>query len=362
MTATPALFRPLTLRGTTFENRVWLAPMCQFSVVEEDGVPGDWHLVHYAARAVGGFGLVLAEATAVVPEGRITPRDTGLWDDRQVAAWSRILTVLHGLGAQVGVQLAHAGRKGSTYWGWAGRGGTVSIDDGGWRAVAPSPVAFPGFDDPRALATGELAGVARAFGEAAVRADRAGFDVVEVHAAHGYLLHQFLSPLSNHRDDAYGGSLENRARLLLEAVDAVRERWPEDKPVLVRFSASDWLDGGLTVGQVAEVAAWVGERGVDLVDVSTGGLLPAPIPASASYQVPHARAVRDRTGLPVSAVGLITRPEQAEQILQEESADVVMIAREALRDPMWPRRAAHVLGASREALPWPPQYERGAWG
>lgn len=359
--STPALFEPLTLRGITFPNRIWLAPMCQYSVVEEDGVPGDWHQIHYGSRAVGGFGLLIVEATAVVPEGRISPRDTGLWDARQTAAWARIIEVLHDLGALVGVQLAHAGRKASTYWSWSGRGGTVSIDDGGWRTVAPSPIPFPGYDDPRELTTREIAQIARAFGAAATRADDAGFDVVEVHAAHGYLIHEFLSPLSNHRTDAYGGSLENRARFLLEVVDAVRQTWPTDKPVLARFSASDWLDGGLTVDDVAEVAAWVGERGVDLVDVSTGGLLPAPIPVAASYQVPHARAVRERTGLPVSAVGLITRPEQAEQILAEGSADVIMVAREALRDPMWPRRAAHALDAPREALPWPPQYERGAW-
>jgi 2,4-dienoyl-CoA reductase-like NADH-dependent reductase (Old Yellow Enzyme family) len=359
---TPALFRPLTLRGTTFPNRIWLAPMCQFSVVDEDGVPGDWHLVHYASRAVGGFGLLLAEATAVVPDGRITPRDTGLWGEKHVAGWARVLEVLHSVGALVGVQLAHAGRKGSSYWGWAGHSGTVPVAAGGWRTVAPSPLGFPGFDDPDELSTGEIAELVRAFGAAAGRADEAGFDVVEVHAAHGYLLHQFLSPLSNRRTDAYGGSLANRARILLETVDAVRETWPADKPALVRFSASDWLAGGLDVDAVAEVASWAGERGIDLVDVSTGGLLPAPVPASASFQVPYARTVRERTGLPVSAVGLITRPAQAEQIITEESADVVMVAREALRDPMWPRRAAHVLGASRDAVPWPPQYLRGAWG
>jgi 2,4-dienoyl-CoA reductase-like NADH-dependent reductase (Old Yellow Enzyme family) len=357
----PLTFRPLTLRGTTFPNRVWLAPMCQYSVVEADGVPGDWHLVHLGARALGGFGLVIAEATAVTPEGRITPRDTGLWDGRQEAGWARVVDFIHSVDGLAGVQLAHAGRKASTYWSWSGKGGTVPVDDGGWRTVAPSPLAFPSYDEPAELPRAGIAEITAAFRAAAARAHRAGFDVVEVHAAHGYLLHEFLSPLANHRTDAYGGSLENRARFLVEVVDAVRDSWPDDKPLLVRFSASDWLPGGLTIEEVAEVSAWVGEHGVDLVDVSTGGLLPAAIPAAAGYQVPHARAVREHSGLPVSAVGLITEPEQAEQILADGAADVVMVAREALRDPMFPRRAAFVLGVPAEAAPWPPQYARGAW-
>ncbi|WNB86260.1 NADH:flavin oxidoreductase/NADH oxidase [Cellulomonas sp. ATA003] len=356
---TSRLFSPLTLRGTTFANRVWLAPMCQYSAT--DGLPNDWHHVHLASRAVGGFGLVIAEATAVVPEGRITPQDTGLWNDAQVAAWRRITDSVHAAGSLAGVQLAHAGRKASTYRPWSPTQGTVPADDGGWPTVAPSAVAFPGYDVPAAMTVEQVQQVPRDFAAAARRAHEAGFDVVEVHAAHGYLLHEFLSPLSNERTDEYGGSLENRARLLVETVDAVRGTWPDDRPLLVRFSATDWVEGGLTVDEVTEVAKDLAGHGVDLVDISTGGNVHASIPVGPGYQVPAARAVRAGSGLPVAAVGLIESPQHAEGILVDEAADVVLLGRAALREPYWPRRAAHELGVPVTAVAWPPQYDRGAW-
>ena len=355
---TSRLFEPLTLRGTTFANRVWLAPMCQYSAV--DGVVNDWHLVHLGARAVGGFGLLLTEAAAVVPEGRITPQDAGIWTDEQAVAWGRIVDFVHARGALIGIQLAHAGRKASTYRPWGSRRGTIAADDGGWATVAPSPIAFPGYAAPVALTAAQVAEIPGAFAAAALRAEAAGFDVVEIHAAHGYLLHEFLSPLSNERSDEYGGALENRARLLVEVVDAVRAVWPQDKPVLVRFSATDWTDGGLTVDEVTQVAKELAGHGVDLVDVSTGGNVPATIPLGPGYQVPAARAVRAGSGLPVSAVGLITTATQAEQVLADDAADVVMIARAGLRDPMWPLRAAAELAAASE-VEWQPQYQRGTW-
>ena len=368
------LFESLTLRGTTFRNRVWLPPMCQYSAL--DGVPNDWHLVHLGARAAGGFGLVIAEATAVVPEGRITPQDVGLWNDEQAAAWARITDVVHARGAHVGVQLQHAGRKASTYRPFHEGDGSVPAAEGGWATVAPSAVAFPGLDEPVALPDEDVAAIPGAFAAAAARALAAGFDTVELHAAHGYLLHQFLSPLSNLRTDRWGGSPENRARLLVETTDAVRAVWPDDRPLLVRLSATDWTEGGLTVDDVAEVAAVLREHGVDLVDVSTGGNLPVPVPVAPGYQVPAARRVREVSGLPVAAVGLITAAAQAEQILAEGSADAVLVGRAALYDPSWPLRAAHELGVKTPALAfvgpdarvlpgeptgWPVQYERGTW-
>ncbi|GCE76284.1 NADH:flavin oxidoreductase/NADH oxidase [Cellulomonas biazotea] len=369
------LFSPLTLRGTTFANRAWLAPMCTYSAV--DGHPDDWHLVHLGARAAGGFGLLLAEATAVVPEGRISPRDTGLWDDAHVASWRRVTDFVHARGTRVGVQLAHAGRKASTHAPFAGVDGSVGLDDGGWAAVGPGADAFPGYAAPTAMTTEQVAAVPAAFAAAARRALAAGFDVVEVHAAHGYLLHQFLSPLTNTRDDEYGGSPENRARLLVETTDAVRAVWPDELPLLVRVSATDWLPDGLDVADVAAVAKDLAGHGVDLVDVSSGGNAPATIPVGPGYQVPAARTIRETSGLPVAAVGLVTSPEQAEQVLVDGSADAVLLGRVALRDPSWPLRAAHRLGVPTGVLPaedggsdvvgtpevtgWQPQYVRGAW-
>ncbi len=356
---TSRLFEPLTLRGTTFANRIWLAPMCQYSAI--DGMPNDWHLMHLGARAAGGFGLVLAEASAVVPEGRITAQDAGIWSVEQAVAWGRIVDFVHARGTRIGIQLAHAGRKASTFGPWSAGRGSISVADGGWAALAPSAEPYPGYDPPVALTLDQIAALPSAFAAAALRADAAGFDVVEIHAAHGYLLHEFLSPLSNDRADEYGGSLENRARLVVEVVDAVRAAWPADKPVFVRFSATDWTADGLTVDEVTQVAKELAAHGVDLVDVSSGGNVPAEIPLGPGYQVPAARAVREGSGLPVGAVGLITTAHQAEQVLVDGAADVVFLGRAALRDPMFPLRAAHELNVPVDRAGWQPQYLRGTW-
>ncbi|GAA2851631.1 NADH:flavin oxidoreductase/NADH oxidase [Pseudonocardia halophobica] len=357
----PSLFDPITLRGVTARNRIWLAPMCQYSVEARDGVPTDWHLVHLGARATGGFGLVMTEAAAVTPEGRISPQDAGLWSDAQVEAWSRITAFLREQGAVPATQLAHAGRKGSTAAPWRGEG-TIGTEDGGWTALAPSATAYQGYATPRALTADEIAETVQAFGAAARRADAAGFDVVEVHAAHGYLLHQFLSPLANLRTDSYGGSFENRIRILLEVVDAVRAALPDRKALLVRLSATDWVDGGWTAEETVELSARLAGRGVDLVDVSSGGLdARQDIPVGPGYQVPFARDVRAKAGIATGAVGLITEPAQAQAVLEEEDADVVLLARAALREPAWPLRAAHELGVPYSAAPYPAQYARGAW-
>ncbi|MFT4109529.1 NADH:flavin oxidoreductase/NADH oxidase [Propionicimonas sp.] len=355
-----SLFDPLTLRDLTIGNRIFLAPMCQYQCEAKDGVPTDWHLVHLGARACGGFGLLIAEATGVLPEGRITPQCTGLWDDRQRDAWARVVEFCHGQGAKMGIQLAHAGRKASTYRDFDAPGsGSVPLDDGGWETFGPSPVPFPGLATPTAADDAYLARVVDAFAAAARRADQAGFDVVEVHAAHGYLLHEFLSPLSNQRTDGYGGDLAGRSRLLVEVVDAVRGAWPDGKPLFVRLSATEWTDGGLGVEETTEVARILGEHGVDLVHVSSGGNVVAHIPGGPGYQVPLARAVR-RAGLPVCAVGLITEPAQAQAILDEGSADAVALARVALREPSWPLRAAAELECEKGAR-YPSSYLRGRW-
>ena len=352
------LFSPITLRDVTIRNRAWVAPMCQYSAV--DGVPNDWHLVHLGSFARGGAGLVITEATAVVPEGRISPDDTGLWNDEQRDAWQRIVSFVHGQGAAAGIQLAHAGRKASTYSGFDGRRGGVPDSDGGWRPVGPSAEPFPGLrEDVEPL---DLAGIARvvtAFGDAAERAVAAGFDVLEIHAAHGYLLHEFLSPLSNLRDDEYGGSFEHRVRLVLEVVREVRGRVATGVPLLVRVSATDWVEGGWSDDDTVRLAALLREEGVDLVDTSTGGNVLTDIPVGPGYQVPFARRVRTEAGIPSGAVGMITEPKQAEEILAEGSADVVLLARELLRDPHWPLRAAYELGETETDL-WPAQYRRAA--
>ncbi|MCW2808349.1 MAG: namA2 [Marmoricola sp.] len=352
------LFEPITLRSLTVRNRVWLAPMCQYSAT--DGVPHDWHLVHLGARATGGFGLVLTEAAAVVPEGRITPEDAGIWNDVQKVAWTRIVEFVHSQGAAIGVQLAHAGRKASTYRPWAESEGSVPETEGGWQTRAPSAVPFPGYAEPAELSPEEIAEVVRAFAEATTRAVEAGFDTVEVHAAHGYLLHQFLSPLSNHREDEYGGSFDNRVRLVLETVDAVRAALPDTAPLLVRISGTDWIQGGWDLEQSTRLGVLLKERGVDLVDVSSGGNAPASIPVEPGYQVPLAAGVR-AAGLPTGAVGLITEPEQAEKIVANGEADVVLLARASLRESAWPLRAAHELGVAPDEAPWPDQYTRAHW-
>ncbi|WP_341934898.1 NADH:flavin oxidoreductase/NADH oxidase [Microbacterium sp. LWO14-1.2] len=351
------LFSPVTFRSVTLRNRLWVSPMCMYSAV--DGVVQEWHHTHLAQFASGGAGLIVAEATAVVPEGRISPRDAGLWNDEQRDAWTPIVDAIHARGAAAGVQLAHAGRKASTWWPWAGARGSVPADDGGWITTAPSAIAFEGYATPTELDEAGIDAVVDGFVTASRRAIDAGFDVLELHGAHGYLLHQFLSPLSNRRTDAYGGSLENRARLLLRIVDAVRREVGADVPLFVRISATDHAEGGFTPDEAATVAAWATEHGADLIDVSSGGLVAhQQIAVHPGYQVPLAETVRQGGRIPVSAVGLITAAEQAEQVLAEGSADAIFAGREWLRDPHFGLRAAHELGAD---IAWPPQYERAHW-
>ncbi|MEU7813758.1 NADH:flavin oxidoreductase/NADH oxidase [Pseudonocardia sp. NPDC049154] len=362
-TEPPLLFTPLRLRELTVRNRMWVSPMCQYSVAERDGVPTDWHLVHLGGRAAGGFGLVMTEGTAVTPDGRISPQDTGLWNDAQAEAWARVVAFVHRQGAAAGIQLAHAGRKASTFAMALKRDGTIPAADGGWTPVGPSPIAYPGLDVPHELTHDGIAAVVAAFGAAAARADRAGFDLLELHGAHGYLIHQFLSPLSNFRTDGYGGSFDNRTRFLREVVAAVRASWPEGKPLSVRFSGSEWAAGGWTLEETGELARRLGPLGVDLVDVSSGGVV-APqerVTVGPGYQVGFAREVRKLSGLPTAAVGMITEPAHAEDILVEGSADVVLFGRVALREPAWPLRAAAELGVPRDAAPYPTQYLKGAW-
>lgn len=348
------LFAPLDLGGLTVRNRLWVAPMCQYSAT--DGLPNDWHHVHLAQFASGGAGMVIAEATAVTPEGRISPEDTGLWNDAQRDAWAPITASIRARGAVPAVQLAHAGRKASTYSPWRGRA-SVPPSEGGWRTDAPSAIAFEGFAEPVALDEAGIDRIVEAFAAAAVRAVAAGFEAIELHAAHGYLLHQFLSPLSNVRTDAYGGSLENRARLLLRVVDAVRIAAPE-AALLVRFSATDAAEGGWEVEDTATVAQWAAERGAVFFDISSGGLVAHQrFVVGPGYQVPYAAEVHRRTGVAVGAVGLITSGAQAEQILAGGHADVVLAGREWLRDPHFGLRAASELGET-DAAPWPVQYLR----
>jgi len=318
--------------------------------------------VNLGRHATGGFGLVTTEAAAVAPEGRISPEDAGIWNDEQADAWARIVTFVQSQGALAGIQLAHAGRKASTFAPFADGTGTVPAAEGGWETVGPSAAAFEGLTAPAEMTPAQLADLVRAFADAAVRADRAGFDVIDLHAAHGYLLHEFVSPLANHRTDAYGGSFENRTRLVVEVADAVRAVWPDDKPLFVRLSATDWADGGWDVEQSTRLAAVLREHGVDLVDVSSGGAVAhQDITVGPGYQVPFAAAIRQGAGVPVSAVGLITEPAQAQAVLDDGAADAVMLARAAIREPSWPLRAAHELGVPPADAPYAPQYERGAW-
>jgi 2,4-dienoyl-CoA reductase-like NADH-dependent reductase (Old Yellow Enzyme family) len=348
------LFSPLHLRNVAFRNRIFVSPMCQYSAAE--GLPTDWHLVHLGSRAVGGAALVLTEATAVTPEGRISPEDLGIWNDRQAEALSRICAFVEAQGAVPGIQLAHAGRKGSTAPPWKG-GQPLQPGEGGWNTVAPSPLPFsPEHPQPHELSQEEIGGIVASFAAAARRASEAGFRVVELHMAHGYLLHEFLSPLSNRRPDRFGGSLEGRMRLPLLVIEAVRAAVPEALPLFVRISATDWVDGGLDLDQSLELCARMRDAGVDLIDVSSGGLVPhARIPASPGYQVPFSAAIRRSCKVATAAVGLITDPLQAEEIVVSGSADAVLLARQLLREPYWPLRAAAALGAQ---APWPKQYER----
>lgn len=350
-----ALFDPLVLGDVVLRNRIAVSPMCEYSAV--DGVPGDWHLVHLGSRAVGGAGLVFTEATAVSPEGRISPGDTGLWSDAQQVAWARIAGFITAQGAVAGIQLAHAGRKASTDAPW--RGGKPLQGDAAWAAVAPSAIAFDeGYPVPRALDEDGIAKVIEDFRTAAVRAAAAGFGVVEVHAAHGYLIHEFLSPLCNTRGDRWGGDLAGRARLLRAIVAAVREAWPRPRPLVVRVSATDWAPGGWDIDECVELARWLRDDGVDLVDCSSGGAVPhAKVPTAPGYQVPFAARIRREAGIATGAVGLITAAAQANAIVERGDADLVLLAREMLRDPYFARRAAAELGVAIQA---PPQYQR-AW-
>lgn len=351
------LFSPLRIGIVTLANRIVVSPMCEYSSV--DGFASDWHLVHLGSRAVGGAGLVFTEATAVSAEGRISPQDLGLWKDEHIAPLQRITSFLHAQGAHAGIQLAHAGRKASTYVPWQGEG-AVAQEAGGWdEVVAPSAIPFsPSYPQPQEIDHAGIARVRQAFREAAVRADRAGFDVIEIHAAHGYLLQEFLSPLSNRRGDEYGGSLENRARLLLEVADAIREVWPRERPLFVRISATDWTEGGFDLEQSLRLAALLRKHAIDLIDVSSGGnVAGAAIPAGPGYQTKFAEAIRAQTGILTGAVGMITDPAQADHVIRTGQADLVFIAREFLRDPYWPLHAAAALG---ETASWPVQYLRAA--
>ena len=350
------LFDPFVQRGVEMRNRIAVSPMCQYSC--EDGLATDWHLVHLGARAVGGAGLVMAEAAAVVPEGRISPADLGVWKDDHVEPLARVFRFLKVQGSVPAIQLAHAGRKASTAAPWRG-GGPVGPGEGGWsNIVGPTALAFDeGYRTPMELDEKGIAGVIAAFAASAARMDAAGAEVVEIHAAHGYLLHQFLSPLSNRRDDAWGGSLANRTRLVRETVAAVREVWPEEKPLWLRISATDWVEGGWDADRSVELARQVKELGVDLIDCSSGGAVPdAKIPVAPGFQVPFAERIRSEAGVATGAVGMITEPAQADAIVREGRADIVLMAREFLRRPQWPLHAAFELGA---APPMPPHYERG---
>ncbi|WP_460776056.1 NADH:flavin oxidoreductase/NADH oxidase [Microbacterium sp. GXF7504] len=351
------LFTPLTIRDVEVRNRLWVPPMCQYAATDQDGMPTPWHLVHLGALARGGAGAVILEATAVVPEGRISPQDLGLWNDAQRDALRPLVEFIRAQGAVAGIQLAHAGRKASTHRPYDAAGtGSIPPEEGGWRTVAPSAVPFEGLAAPDALDEDGIRGVVDAFARAARRAADAGFSLIEVHAAHGYLLHEFLSPLSNHRDDAYGGTLANRARLLLEVIDAVRREIGDGLALLVRFSATDWVEGGWSLEDTCTVAGWARDHGADLFDVSSGGNAPAAIPTGPGYQVSFAAAVREATGTPVAAVGLIDNAFQAEHVLVTGQADVVMTGRGMLRDPHFAIHAARDLGVDDALVPG--AYER----
>ncbi len=350
-----SLFTPLKIRHITLRNRIAVSPMCQYSC--DDGFATDWHLVHLGSRAVGGAGLVMAEATGVTARGRITPGDLGIYKDQHIEMLGRIAAFIRQHGAAPGIQIAHAGRKGSCYVPWEKNGAPIPVEAGGWLTEAPSAVAFrEGEPVPEALDKAGIDGVLKAFAAAAQRALTAGFEVLEIHGAHGYLINEFLSPLANRRTDEYGGSFENRSRFLLETVDAVRTVWPERFPLWLRISATDWKEGGWTIDDSVKLAAELGPRGVDLVDCSSGGLAPdAKIPVGPGYQVPFAERIRKETGLLSGAVGMITDPPHAEEIITSGKADVVSLAREFLRDPYWPLHATRALGTE----PAPPvQYSR----
>lgn len=349
-----SLFTPLKIRDLNFRNRIFVSPMCQYSCVE--GVPTNWHLVHLGSRAVGGASLVIAEATGVSPEGRISPGDTGLWNDEQMRAFQPLTLFIKEQGARAGIQLAHAGRKASTAAPWLG-GQPLTTHQGGWTTWAPSATPFAeGFTVPLEMSREQIRTTLDNFVGAATRSLAAGFEVVELHMAHGYLLNQFLSPITNQRTDEYGGSRENRMRFPLEVARAVRSVWPDSLPLFARISATDWTEGGWTMEDSLALAIELKKIGVDLIDCSSGGISPhAKVPVGPGYQVPFAESIRRNSGVKTAAVGLITEPHQAEEIIREEKADAVLLAREFLRDPYWPLHAAQTLKVD---VAWPRQYER----
>ena len=354
MTSTPLLFSPMTIRGLTLPHRLWVSPMCQYSALE--GVVQYWHQVHLGALALGRPGLIIAEATSVVPEGRITPDDSGLWNDEQVQAWRPIIDFSHSQGTPMALQLAHAGRKASTSSPFKSDGSGVGVEQGGWETEAPSALAFGKLPRPHELSPTRIDTIVESFAAATRRAVNAGFDAIEVHAAHGYLLHEFLSPLSNLRDDSYGGSFEGRSRIVLEIVERVRSAMPESMPLFVRISATDWLEGGWDLEASIRISHQLAQRGVDLIDVSSGGLSPEQaIKLGPGYQMPFAEAISREVEVAVGAVGLITEASAAEQALQSGVADAVLMGRQFLRDPRYAMRAAIELGVS---LEWPGQYLR----
>ncbi|HEV7266194.1 MAG TPA: NADH:flavin oxidoreductase/NADH oxidase [Falsiroseomonas sp.] len=350
------LFSPLTLRGVTLANRIGVSPMCMYCC-DDDGKPTDWHLAHLLQRAIGGAALVMTEATAVTRDGRITPGDLGLWEDAQLPGHKRLAAAIAQAGAVPAIQIGHAGRKGSRTAQWAERAA-----EPGWQTVSASDLPMGDFAPPRPMTDEEIAALPAQFAACARRAVAAGYRLIELHGAHGYLLHQFLSPVSNRRNDRWGGDFEGRARLTLEVVRAVREAVPEEMPLALRVSHTDWIEGGWDTAQTVELARLVKAAGVDLMDVSSGGIEPSrqKIPIGPGYQVPGAVAVREGAGVAVAAVGLITEPEQAQAIVSEGKADMVLLARAVLRDPYWPMRAAAALGRV-DAIKGPPQYDR-AWG
>ncbi|MDT7688511.1 MAG: hypothetical protein QOE46_1270 [Acidobacteriota bacterium] len=347
------LFSAFSLRGIEFRNRVFVSPMCQYS--SREGMPNDWHMVHLGSRAVGGAALVCVEATGVSPEGRISPGDSGLWSEAHAHAFAPIAAFIKSQGARAGIQLAHAGRKASTDVPWRG-GKPLNEEQGAWQTLAPSAVPFGDWPAPKEMTREDMQEVASQFVASTRLALDAGFEVIELHMAHGYLLNEFLSPLSNRREDEFGGSLENRARFPLMVTGAVREVWPQSLPLFARISATDWVEGGWDIEQSVQLSRWLQQRGVDLIDCSSGGLVPgARIPVAPGYQVGFAERIRKDVGIATGAVGLITEPEQAEEIIAGAQADVVFLARAELRDPYWPLHAARSLG---DEAPWPVQYGR----
>jgi 2,4-dienoyl-CoA reductase-like NADH-dependent reductase (Old Yellow Enzyme family) len=349
------LFSPLTIKSVTLKNRIAISPMCQYSAV--DGFPNDWHLVHLGSRAVGGAGLIIAEACAVAPEGRISPFDIGIWKEEHIESHLRITQFIESQGAVPALQLAHAGRKASCDTPWNG-GQYLQSDKGAWQIIGPSEIPFkPGAPTPNALSLNQIESVINSFKKAAERSLQAGYKIIEIHAAHGYLLHQFLSPLSNHRNDIYGGSFENRTRLLIEVVNAIKIVWPERLPIFVRISATDWTEGGWDLADSIQLTNMLKQMGVDLIDTSTAGnIYDAQIPVSAGYQVNFAKEIKKATSILTGAVGLITTAQQMEEILINQFADLILIGRLSLRDPYFPLYAAKEL---QETIQWPLQYERG---